>query len=194
MFCGICGSKAPEDKEFCRICEQELSTSVSESAAVPVSLDELQTSAKEPIQTTTVEGGPPTGAASIEGAEGSGRRENHSYCRHSPNERTTLGVDRRPGSETCLGCNLPYVPGSPNSNAQAIAQPRYCSHDRYQQVFLETILVKGVKVCALCKLPHPPTGSTRSPHANTDPLPPLSTPESDTQRHALQSTRSYLPR
>jgi len=37
------------------------------------------------------------------------------YCRHSPSERTELGVDRQQGSETCLGCNLPYLPGSPNS-------------------------------------------------------------------------------
>jgi hypothetical protein len=37
------------------------------------------------------------------------------YCRHSPAERTELGVNRQQGSETCLGCNLPYLPGSPNS-------------------------------------------------------------------------------
>lgn len=37
------------------------------------------------------------------------------YCRHSPSERTELGVDPQQGSEICLGCNLPYLPGSPNS-------------------------------------------------------------------------------
>lgn len=37
------------------------------------------------------------------------------YCRHSPSERTELGVDRERGDEICLGCKLPYLPGSPNS-------------------------------------------------------------------------------
>jgi hypothetical protein len=40
------------------------------------------------------------------------------YCRHSPSERTTLGVDRQNGSNTCLGCKLPYAPGSPNSRME----------------------------------------------------------------------------
>jgi len=44
-----------------------------------------------------------------------------SYCRHSPSERTIFGVDREHGSETCLGCDLPYWPGSPNSLLAPIA-------------------------------------------------------------------------
>ena len=44
------------------------------------------------------------------------------YCRHSPSERTMLGVDRQHGSEICLGCRLPYLPGSPNSRLRRGAQ------------------------------------------------------------------------
>jgi hypothetical protein len=41
------------------------------------------------------------------------------YCTHSPSERTRLGVDRHDGSNTCLGCELPYAPGSPNSQIES---------------------------------------------------------------------------
>lgn len=37
------------------------------------------------------------------------------YCKHSPSERTMFGVELQHGYETCLGCQLPYLPGSPNS-------------------------------------------------------------------------------
>jgi hypothetical protein len=40
------------------------------------------------------------------------------FCTHSPSERTRLGVDRQNGSNTCLGCELPYAPGSPNSQIE----------------------------------------------------------------------------
>jgi hypothetical protein len=44
--------------------------------------------------------------------------EKRLYCRLSPSERTTLGVDRQNGSNTCLGYKLPYAPGSPNSRVE----------------------------------------------------------------------------
>ena len=39
--------------------------------------------------------------------------EKPSYCRHSPSERGALGRYGQDGSEICIGCRLPYAPGSP---------------------------------------------------------------------------------
>jgi uncharacterized membrane protein YhaH (DUF805 family) len=58
------------------------------------------------------------------------------YCRHSPAERSRLGVGRQDRSDTCLGCKLPYAPGSPNSGLRSAASGTDQPHDLYASAYL----------------------------------------------------------
>src|ERR1035437_5078678 len=102
MFCGNCGSKAVEGNRFCSTCGQALRpASASESGAA------------EAVEYT-----PPVDQAVPVTQPG----EKPLYCTHSASERNMLGVDRQHGSETCLGCKLPYAPGSPGSRLRTVAE------------------------------------------------------------------------
>jgi hypothetical protein len=122
MFCGNCGSKTIAGNHFCVACGQAQNpASALESVAAPV-LGEPETPANESIAAEAVESAPPVNVTARAGVPVTQPGEKPLYCRHSPSERTMLGVDRQHGSETCLGCKLPYLPGSPNSRLGAVAQ------------------------------------------------------------------------
>jgi hypothetical protein len=128
MFCGNCGSKAVEGDRFCVACGRaQRSSPSSESIAVMV-LEKPEAPVGESIADDTVENLQPmdqTASAGTRQAQAAGKP---SYCKHSANERTSYGVDRRHGSEICLNCELPYFPGSPLSvlgppgSVRAVAQ------------------------------------------------------------------------
>jgi hypothetical protein len=102
MFCGNCGSKTLVGDRFCSTCGQaQRSPSASESDAAEA-----------------VESPPPADQTVLATQPG----EKALYCRHSPSERTQLGIDMRNGSDICLGCRLPYSPDSPNSGFRRAAK------------------------------------------------------------------------
>ncbi len=118
MFCVNCGSKPVEGDRFCTTCGQaRRSISASESVAAPV-LEEPETPAEEPISAEAVESAPPVDQTVPVAQPG----EKPLYCTHSPSERTKLGLDMHHGSDICLGCRLPYSPGSPNSGFHPVAE------------------------------------------------------------------------
>jgi hypothetical protein len=99
MFCSNCGTKAVQGNRFCSTCGQALRPA----------------SASESDVAEAVECIPPENQTVPKAQPG----QKPLYCRHSPSERTMLGVDRQQGSEICLGCRLPYLPGSPNSRLRS---------------------------------------------------------------------------
>lgn len=115
MFCGKCGNKTVEGNSFCTTCGQGLTTpSLSLSSAVP-KLDQLEPTGAIPMAAKTVEGALSVSQSVSPRVLLTQPDGKPLYCRHSPAERTMLGADREHGSATCLGCELPYAPGSPNS-------------------------------------------------------------------------------
>jgi Domain of unknown function (DUF4282) len=115
MFCTNCGTKIVEGKPLCITCGQAVpAASASESAAGPA-VDEPETAAKESNLAEGFER-PALVDQTVPVAQPG---QEPPYCRHSPSERTALGVDRQHGSEICMGCKLPYLPGSPNSRLRA---------------------------------------------------------------------------
>ena len=117
MFCSNCGGKIVEGKPFCIACGQA-QPPASASESVGPGLEETRTPAEESNLAEVAES-----AASLDPTVPVTQSdEKPLYCRHSPAERMIIGVDRQHGSETCLGCKLPYLPGSPNSRLRAGAQ------------------------------------------------------------------------
>ena len=163
MFCGNCGSKAVEGNRFCIKCGREQSpTSASQSLAVPL------LRGPEPAEiarAVTVDSSPPlvdrTASAAVTLAAPA---ERPVYCRHSPAQRSALGRD---GSETCLGCGLPYAPGSPGSGVRLTIKPTatlaapaerpvYCRHSPAQRSALGRDGQHGSEICMDCRLPYAP--------------------------------------
>jgi hypothetical protein len=123
MFCRNCGSKTLVGDYFCVTCGQaQRPASASESAAGPA-LEEPETPAEESNLAEAVSSAAPVDRTVPVRQPG----EQSLFCRHSPSERTTLGVDTTGGSEICRGCRLPYAPGSPNSRTEGDIQEQYCN-------------------------------------------------------------------
>jgi hypothetical protein len=121
MFCGKCGNKTVEGNSFCTTCGQGLTTpSLSLSSAVP-KLDQLEPAAAMSMAAKTVEGTLPVSRPVTPRVVLTQPDGKPLYCRHSPAERTMLGAEREHGSATCLGCKLPYAPGSPNSRVGPVS-------------------------------------------------------------------------
>lgn len=89
------------------------------------------------------------------------------YCRHSPAQRSTLGGYGQHGSEVCMGCRLPYAPGSPGSGprlgvnptpnmAHPAERPVYCRHSPSERGSLGRYHRDGSEVCRDCGLPYAP--------------------------------------
>jgi len=114
MFCGNCGSKTLVGDRFCSTCGQaRRPPSATESVAVPVLLEESEI---PDVESRAVD------QAASAGVPAAQPGEKPLYCRHSPSERTKLGIDMHNGSDICLGCRLPYSPGSPNSGFRRVAR------------------------------------------------------------------------
>ena len=107
MFCRNCGSKTLVGDHFCTTCAQaQRSPSATESVTVPVLLEESET---PDVESRAVDQAARAEVPLTQPAE------KPSYCRHSPSERGALGRYGQDGSEICMGCRLPYAPGSPGS-------------------------------------------------------------------------------
>lgn len=128
MFCGHCGTRNVEGNRFCVACGQaQQPAAASEPVPVPVPvlvLEQPPITTQEPTKTQAVQSPPLTDQTVSASAPVTPAAVTPSYCRHSPSERTNFGVDREHGSETCLGCALPYWPGSPNSLLAPFDQAR----------------------------------------------------------------------
>jgi hypothetical protein len=114
MFCGNCGSEAVEGDRFCITCGRQQR---SPSTTVPAEVALLDRSL-----TPALDGALPVGGTVSAGGEAEQPGEKPLYCRHNAPARTRIGVDREHGSEICLGCRLPYSPGSPNSQLRVVAR------------------------------------------------------------------------
>jgi len=111
MFCGNCGKKATGSARFCGVCGQaQLPTSASKSTAGPV-LEEP----KPLAEVLSLAGAVQSAALADRTVPVTQPGEKPLFCRHSPSERTTLGVDTKDGAEICRGCGLSYAPGSSGS-------------------------------------------------------------------------------
>jgi hypothetical protein len=107
MFCRNCGSKTLVGDHFCSTCGQaQRSPSATESVTVPVLLEESET---PDVESRAVDQAARAEVPLTQPAE------KPLYCRHSPFVRRALGRYRQDGSEICMGCRLPYAPGSPGS-------------------------------------------------------------------------------
>jgi hypothetical protein len=114
MFCGNCGSKVVEGDRFCVACGRAQSSSSGSQSMSVLAREGLETPAERPLLAVQAESAPIVDQMATERVPVAQAGEKPSYCRHSLNERYDYGVDREHGSETCLGCGLPYW-GSPNS-------------------------------------------------------------------------------
>src|ERR1035437_10378334 len=114
MFCRNCGSKTLVGDHFCSTCGQaQRSPSATESVTVPVLLEESET---PDVESRAVDQAARAEVPLTQPAE------KPLYCRHSPSERGGLGSYWQAGpSEICMGCRLPYGPGSPESGLGAAA-------------------------------------------------------------------------
>jgi hypothetical protein len=127
MFCGNCGTKTVEGHRFCVTCGRaQRPASGLTSVSGPV-LEEPRTPAEESIALKPVEGAPPMEVTARTGVSATQPGQEPLYCTHRRYRRTMIGVDREHGSEICLGCKLPYSPGSPNSRTEGVAQERNCN-------------------------------------------------------------------
>jgi hypothetical protein len=127
MFCGNCGTKTVEGNLFCVTCGRaQRPASGLTSVSGPV-LEEPRTPAEESIALKPAEGAPPMDVTARIGVSATQPGQEPLYCTHRRSQRTALGVDREHGSEICLGCKLPYLPGSPNSRTEGVAQERNCN-------------------------------------------------------------------
>lgn len=181
MFCGNCGSKAIEGNLFCVTCGQaQHSDSASESAAGPA-LEEPETPAEESNLAEAVSSAAPVDRTVPVKQPG----EQSLFCRHSPSERTTLGVDTTDGSEICRGCKLSYAPGSPGSGLRPAVSPTvptsvlgkrplYCRHSLSERTLLGVDMKDGSETCRGCRLlyaPGSPKSHLHSPTGRTAALP-----------------------
>jgi hypothetical protein len=177
MFCGNCGTKTVEGNLFCVTCGRAQPPASPLKSIAGLVLEERRTPAEESIALKPVEGAPPMDVTARTGVSATQPGQEPLYCRHSRFQRTALGVDREHGSEICLGCKLPYLPGSPNSRTEGDIQerhsnvasgatqpgqePLYCRHSRFQRTALGVDREHGSEICLGCKLPYSP-GSPNS--------------------------------
>jgi Interferon-induced transmembrane protein len=121
MFCGNCGTKSVEGDRFCIRCGREQSpTSTSQSIAAPL-LERPEPPAELTNAVKVATNAPPvdrTVSATVTLVKPA---EKPLYCRHSPSQRSDLGGYGQDGSEICMGCRLPYAPGSPGSGLHGAA-------------------------------------------------------------------------
>jgi hypothetical protein len=121
MFCSNCGKRTIEGNLFCVTCGKAQPSASSQNAVAGPVQGKTQEPAEEPIALTAVESPPPVNVTASAGVSATQLGAKPLYCRHSRFQRTALGVDREHGSEICLGCRLPYSPGSPGSGLGAAA-------------------------------------------------------------------------
>jgi hypothetical protein len=127
MFCGNCGSKVVEGNLFCVTCGRAQPPASPLKSIAGLVLEERRTPAEASIALKAVESASPMDVTARTGVSATQLGAKPLYCRHSRFQRAGLGVDREHGSEICLGCKLPYSPGSPNSRTEGVAQERNCN-------------------------------------------------------------------
>src|ERR1035437_832286 len=121
MFCGNCGSKAVEGDRFCVACGREQrQASGSQSMSVLV-LEKPDTPAGGALAVDKVDSARPVHQMARSGVPAEEPAEKPLYCRHSPAQRSDLGRYGQDGSQICMGCRLPYAPGSPGSSPDSAA-------------------------------------------------------------------------
>src|ERR1035437_46820 len=161
MFCRNCGSKTLVGDHFCSTCGQaQRSPSATESVTVPVLLEESET---PDVESRAVD---QAARAEVPLTQPG---EKPLYCRHSPSQRGALGGYWQDGSEICMGCRLPYAPGSPGSGlrpavgrsgtlTQPAEKPLYCRHSPSQRGALGGYRQDGSEICMGCRLPYAQIG------------------------------------
>jgi Interferon-induced transmembrane protein len=178
MFCGNCGSKSIEGDHFCITCGREQSPTPAAQSLPAPHLERQPAEMTSAVKVAT--SAPPVDRTVSPTITLVKPAERLVYCTHSPAQRSDLGGYALQGSEVCMGCRLPYAPGSPGSGlhgtvnptvtlTQPAERPAYCRHSTSQRSTLGGYGQDGSEICMGCRLPYAPgspDSGLRGPEAN----------------------------